>query len=391
MAYVYSNYSLDTDSIDLFEVYANTYGWAFWPDFSVDYFFEATDGYGWYDQWLELYGVNIGFDDLTGVMYSGTITDLFEYVWNGYTYVELYGVQDISISAVLLMNAMETASASDDLALLGRMFSGNDLFDLSDYADRARGYDGHDIMFGYGGADLLFGGNGGDRLYGGFGNDLLDGGAGTDRLEGGTGNDVYVLTASGDTVVEAAGAGADVVRAGYGYTLGANVENLLLTGASSIGGTGNALANRLTGNAATNVLSGLGGNDILSGGLGNDVLRGGAGRDTLIGGAGADDFVYLAASDSAPAATTRDVIGGGFARSVDDIVVSAIDARAGLAGDQAFALDANGSFSQGEIRQTALSGGNLLVEFNTDGDALAEMAILIQGLTSRLASTDFVL
>ena len=65
-----------------------------------------------------------------------------------------------------------------------------------------------------------------------------------------------------------------------------------------------------------------------------------AGQDTLNGGAGSDDFVFAATSHSAPA--TRDVITGGFARRYDDIVVSSIDAKAGIDGNQAFALDTNG-------------------------------------------------
>ena len=239
-------------------------------------------------------------------------------------------------------------------------------------------------------ANTLLGLTGNDVLLGLGGNDTLNGGAGTDRLEGGQGNDIYVLAAAGDTVVEALNAGLDQVSAGYSYALGANFENLLLTGTGAINGTGNTLDNRLTGNGAANVLNGGAGNDILTGGSGNDVLVGGAGWDTLMGGAGSDDFVFLAASDSAPSSATCDVIYGGFSQGYDGIVVSSIDANAGLTGNQAFSLDTNGSFSQGEIRQTVSSSG-LLVEFNTDSDTAAEMAILIQGLTSRLAATDFEL
>jgi Ca2+-binding RTX toxin-like protein len=57
------------------------------------------------------------------------------------------------------------------------------------------------------------------------------------------------------------------------YTLGANLENLTLTGAAAINGIGNTSNNVLTGNTADNVLNG---------GTGNDTLIGGAGNDTYI-------------------------------------------------------------------------------------------------------------
>ncbi|WP_278047003.1 calcium-binding protein, partial [Dolichospermum circinale] len=71
-------------------------------------------------------------------------------------------------------------------------------------------------------------------------------------------------------------------------TLAANVENLTLTGAAAISGTGNAGNNVLIGNGANNTLTGNAGNDTLNGGAGNDTLNGGAGNDILFGGAGND-------------------------------------------------------------------------------------------------------
>ena len=83
----------------------------------------------------------------------------------------------------------------------------------------------------------------------------LDGGAGADAMAGGAGNDTYVRDNAGDTVTEAANAGTDTVKSSLTYTLGANVENLTLTGAAAINGTGNTL-NNVIGNAAANVLTG---------------------------------------------------------------------------------------------------------------------------------------
>ncbi|SSC65252.1 hypothetical protein [Ciceribacter selenitireducens] len=55
------------------------------------------------------------------------------------------------------------------------------------------------------------------------------------------------------------------VRSSISLTLGANVENLLLTGTGNLNGTGNSIANSLTVNAGANVLTDGGGNDTLSG------------------------------------------------------------------------------------------------------------------------------
>ena len=73
---------------------------------------------------------------------------------------------------------------------------------------------------------------------------------------GGIGNDTYVVDNAGDVVTENANEGTDTVQSAVTYTLGANVENLTLTGAAAINGTGNALDNVLTGNSANNVLTG---------------------------------------------------------------------------------------------------------------------------------------
>lgn len=137
-------------------------------------------------------------------------------------------------------------------------------------------------------------GAGPDVILGLGGDDLLDGGAGADFMLGGDGDDTYVVDDIGDLVMEFPFGGWDTVRSSISYSLDAapdtrlTVENLALTGAAAIDGTGNSLDNLLTGNAAANVLEGL---------AGNDRIDGGAGADTMIGGTGDDTFYVDDAGD----------------------------------------------------------------------------------------------
>ncbi|MEW6544389.1 MAG: calcium-binding protein [Nitrospirota bacterium] len=222
------------------------------------------------------------------------------------------------------------------------------------FADRLYGGAGNDQLFGQGGKDYAEGNRGDDVLNGGSGVDHLVGGADNDTyyvddvrdqvvefetggndtvissaatlkladqvenlrlttgavlgrgneldnnlatetagsiLSGGRGDDIYVLHAGG-RVVEAVGEGTDRVESAVSVTLGANIEDLLLTGTAAVDGTGNEQDNTITGNKAANRLVGGGGQDHLLGGEGNDTLAGGAGDDLLEGGAGDDVYFY---------------------------------------------------------------------------------------------------
>ncbi len=113
----------------------------------------------------------------------------------------------------------------------------------------------------------------------------MDGGAGADSMKGGGATTRTKWISMGDTVDETNGGGIDTVIASVSFNLSnarGTIENVTLTGSTTITATGNAEDNVLTGNNGYNWLTGGAGNDRLIGGNGNDVLRGGAGADTFV-------------------------------------------------------------------------------------------------------------
>lgn len=108
--------------------------------------------------------------------------------------------------------------------------------------------------------------------------------SGTNTAIGGKGNDTYIISEDNknDIIVENVNEGIDTIKSTVTYTLGENLENLVLDGEDAINGTGNSLDNYLEGNSADNTLNGGAGNDILYGNGGNDTLIGGIGNDTYL-------------------------------------------------------------------------------------------------------------
>jgi len=242
--------------------------------------------------------------------------------------------QDVIVEAAnagtdrIISTASRTMAANlEDLSLTGTAnvnATGNDL------TNSIAGNAGRNTLRGEDGNDILNGGDGNDSLNGGDGNDSLDGGAGIDRMVGGEGNDTYRMDHATDLAIELSNRGVDRMISTVTDVLPNHVENLFLSGAAGIDGTGNALNNTIIGNGATNTLMGSSGddrlegrdgndrldggsgNDLLLGGNGNDLLIGASGLDSLTGGAGADGFTFRATTDggAVPANTVRGVVAG---------------------------------------------------------------------------------
>lgn len=126
------------------------------------------------------------------------------------------------------------------------------------------------------------------------------GGRVTGCVYGGSGDDTYTVDRLDTAICDTRG-GLDTVFASSSFRLSAGIENLTLTSALDLTGTGNGGDNVILGGGGGDVLWGLGGDDALTGGAGNNRLMGGWGLDTLRGGDGNDrldggpgpDMVYV--------------------------------------------------------------------------------------------------
>jgi Ca2+-binding RTX toxin-like protein len=251
---------------------------------------------------------------------------------------------------------------------------------------------------GLGGADALTGSAGADAIAGGTGDDTLDGGAGDDVFHYGVDGDGYDHVAGGDGYDSLVATGTN---AWIGLRSMSGIEAIGAGGFSGVAIWGSTAADTLDFSGVTltgivkidgydgnDVLTGSAGNDVMVGGSGIDRLTGGAGIDTLTGGSGVDTFAFGAGATGPGADADRIT---DFAIGSDKIDLSALDANAGVAGDQAFAFLGTAAFSgtAGELRYFK-TGGDTWLQMDTDGDGLANMEIVLGGQPTVLTS-DFVL
>lgn len=295
--------------IDSFGVDLNFYVRHFWEEWFGDNVYEAYGGRIYQD----VYAVNgfDGYDDLILAL-GGTGFGLDG--WGNVNRGTVTGIAETLFDGPLIWSAQGIAVPAVALYRAALTWGNAD-----DRAVMAQALAGHDLITlspdddrfeGWGGNDRMFGHGGNDRLFGGTGDDMLNGGWGHDRLLGGTGNDQLI---------------------------------------------------------------GALGHDTLEGGTGADVLDGGLGRDRLFAGLGAmrDVFVFRAPNETAVGAQ-RDSIHQ-FRPGQDDIDLSAMDAHAGRAGNQAFGFSGMAAAAH-SVWYVAQAGG-VILRGDMNGNRTADFEI----------------
>ena len=187
----------------------------------------------------------------------------------------------------------------------------------------------------------------------------ITGNSGNNILAGGGGNDTFIVQNAGDVVTEALNEGTDTVQSSVSFALGANVENLTLTGGGNVNGTGNGDANTITGNT------------------GNNILTGGGGADTLVGGTGTDTAAYTAAITSSAVTSdgTHFLVNAGPGEGTDTL--SGIEKIDG-AGSANILLVGNGGYATIQAAINAAANGDTIM---VAAGSYAENLVVDKGVT----------
>lgn len=235
------------------------------------------------------------------------------------------GVDTLQIPSISLLEPFNLPGGIENLVIVGDDSSidvnGNASGNFISGRGSFTGGDGNDTLEG----TIVRGDQGDDSLTGA-------------QMFGGTGNDTFNVVSENDLVNENAGEGTDTVKSEVNRTLSANVENLILGDAATVG-IGNSENNTLTGNTLDNTLDGQAGNDTLIGDGGNDALTGGSGADSLVGGVGNDTLTGSADADT--------LVGG----AGDDTYVA--DSLDTLVEEESGGVDTATSFGDLDISQVA--------------------------------------
>lgn len=279
-------------------------------------------------------------------------------------------IDDVFPGEGALLNATLTdvtaRSAAYDAAVAGIVTTTPGVVVGTAASDSPTGTSANDTIFGLAGNDTVLAADGNDVVYGNLDVDSLMGGDGNDTIYGGQ---------------NAGPAGADgVQRQGIDSIDGGAGDDVIY---------GNHGGDLLSGGAGHDTIYGGQDNDSMFGGSGNDLLVGGLGADTLTGNSGADRFVFTAASQSA-SLSTADTIAEFTLSDQDRIDLSAIDANDSVSGDQAFTFLGSSTTGGANAVWYTVSGGNTFVFASTNGDAVAELTIRLNGLAT-LTGAEFSL
>lgn len=246
-----------------------------------------------------------------------------------------------------------------------------------------------------GGADINGTGNTQANLIAGnSGNNTLDGAGGRDTLMGGQGADYYIVDSLDDVVLEtdSLDGARDTVSASFDYTLGNEIESLVLTG-SALRGMGNALNNTLVGNGLANVLDSGAGDDTLSGGVGADTMIGGSGNDSYTVDNAGDVIVELA--DSAQIDSVKSSISYVLGAVLENLTLTGVAALNGTgnASDNAITGNSGANILDGGAGADTLIGGLGNDSYVVDhaGDVVIETSALATELDQVTSSVSYVL